>query len=210
MERLTPEDRRTLWEQFVEVYAHSQESYDSSIRGLAAGAVAVTVSLATALQALSTWGVAAVTAFLASLGLNLASYVTAQLDMRARLDSLRAGREDGTEGNRWTKATTGLNVIAGLTLIAGGVLLAIFVAKASEKGGETNGETQDAARQWPPRTSRQDADPQGADRQGADEAHRARTDSDSEGSSQEGEELAAQMWSDLWSETSDQTRPTQP
>ena len=135
VERLTPEDRRTLWEQFVEVYAHSQESYDSSIRGLAAGAVAVTVSLATALQALSTWGVAAVTAFLASLGLNLASYVTAQLDMRARLDSLRAGREDGTEGNRWTKATTGLNVIAGLTLIAGGVLLAIFVAKASEKKG---------------------------------------------------------------------------
>jgi hypothetical protein len=141
-EQLTNEERRTIWEQFVEVYGHSQESYDSLIRALAAVAVAVTVSLATALQALSTWGVATVTAFLVSLGLNLGSYVTAQLDMRARLDSLRAGREDEIEGNRWTKATTCLNVIAGLTLIAGGVLLTIFVAKASEKkGGETNGET---------------------------------------------------------------------
>jgi hypothetical protein len=55
---LTPEERQTLWEQFVDVYAHSQESFDTSVRTLAAAGVATTVSLATALHHFDGSGVA--------------------------------------------------------------------------------------------------------------------------------------------------------
>jgi hypothetical protein len=125
---LSDEERRTLWEQFVEVYAHSQESYDSSIRTLAAAGVGVAVSLAAALESLNTAGVWAIVLFLSSLGWNLGSYATAQLDMRTRIACLRDDRHEGLEGNRWTVATRVMNVAAGAALIAGGGLLALFVS----------------------------------------------------------------------------------
>lgn len=125
---LTDEQRQTLWEQFVQVYGEEQKSFDSSVRTLSAAGIGVTVSLAAALdEPLLATGAWAVAAFVASLAFNLFSYVSAQLDMRARLACLRDGHEEGVEGNGWTRTTTGLNVLAGLFWIAGGVLLAIFV-----------------------------------------------------------------------------------
>jgi hypothetical protein len=128
---LTEEQRQTLWEQFVQVYGEEQKAYDSSVRALSAAGVAVTVSLATALRDMPATGTLAVVLFLVSLGINLASYVTSQLDMRARLACLRSGREEGVEGNNWTIATTILNGIAGLAFIAGGVSLAFFVSRST-------------------------------------------------------------------------------
>jgi hypothetical protein len=125
---LSEEDRRTLWEQFVEVYAKSQESYDSSVRTLAAAGVGVTASLATALHILGPQGTAAIALFLASLACNVTSHVTAQLDMRVRLACLGKGLDEGYDSNRWTTSTWLLNIFAGVALTAGGVLLAIYVS----------------------------------------------------------------------------------
>jgi hypothetical protein len=127
-EELTEADRRTLWEQFVDTYAKSQESYDNSVRTLAARGVAVTTSLATAIHALSPSGVTAVVFFLAGLAGTVASHVTAQRDMQCRLSCLRRDELAGIEGNRWTTATTALNIAAGVALFAGGVFLTIYIA----------------------------------------------------------------------------------
>ncbi len=124
---LTPAERQLLWEQFVEVHAESQHAYDNSIRAIAAAGVGVTASLATALHGFPPTGVAAIALFLASLSLNLVSYVTAQFDMTSRMDALKDSRDD-IEGNGWTKATTWLNVGAGVAVIGAGVLLALFIA----------------------------------------------------------------------------------
>jgi hypothetical protein len=129
--QLRDEDRRVLWEQFVEVYAESQESFDTSVRTLAAAGVAVTASLGTALGEFGRTGVAAAICFLVSLSFNIGSYATAQLDMRRRLWCLRNGKNDGVEGNWWTKGTTTLNMAAGGAFVAGGALLAAFVASAT-------------------------------------------------------------------------------
>lgn len=125
---LSEADRRTLWEQFSEVHKKSQESYDSSVRAFAAGGTGITVSLATALHALAGSGLAAISLFLASLTFNFISHVSAQFDMRSRVASLRTDRLEGVEGNRWTTTTTALNWMAGAALIAGAILLAIFVS----------------------------------------------------------------------------------
>jgi hypothetical protein len=53
---LTEEQLQTLWEQTVQVLAEEQKAYDSTVRTLAAGAVAVTVSLATALKTMPAAG----------------------------------------------------------------------------------------------------------------------------------------------------------
>jgi hypothetical protein len=128
---LREEDRRILWEQFVEVYAHSQKSYDDAVRALAAAGVALTVSLATALHHFATSGLVAVIFFLVSLGLNLASFGTAQADMKTRIAYLRARKTDGIEGNRWTTVTTALNGAAGAGVLTGSVLLAVYIAHAT-------------------------------------------------------------------------------
>lgn len=128
---LTAEERQKLWEQFVEVYAESQDSFDTSVRTLAAAGIAVAASLAAALHGFNTWGVASVVLFVVSLTLNLASFLTTQFDMRARLRCIREGEYDGIEGNRWTAVTTGANLSAGTALIAGAALLATFVAISS-------------------------------------------------------------------------------
>jgi hypothetical protein len=126
-EGLSDEERRILWEQFVEVHGESQEAYDNSVRTLAAAGVGVTASLATALHGITSSGIAAVTLFLLSLGLNLGSFGTAQLDMRARTAELRASNNPPSERNGWTTATTVLNVLAGIGVLVGGVLFAWFV-----------------------------------------------------------------------------------
>ena len=125
---LSETDRRTLWEQFSEVHTKSQESYDSSVRTLAAGGIGVTASLATALHALAGTGIASMSLFLASLTFNFISHATAQLDMHARVASLRAHHLEGIEGNWWTRITGALNWAAGAGLVAAAVLLALFVA----------------------------------------------------------------------------------
>jgi hypothetical protein len=128
---LTHEERVKLWEQFVQVRDEVQRVFDASVRTLSAGGLGVTVSLATALKALEGKGIAAVALFLLSLTFNLVSYVTAQLDMNARLRSLREDRSDAVDGTRWTYATTSCNIVQGVSLIAGGGLLAAFIASAT-------------------------------------------------------------------------------
>jgi hypothetical protein len=125
---LSDEDERVLLAQFVDSLTHAEDSYDESIRVLAAGGVAVTASLATALHTLSGEGVAAVAAFLCGLGLTVASHQTARLDMVARINDLRAHRHDRLEESRWTRLTAWLNMLAGVALLAGGILLALFVS----------------------------------------------------------------------------------
>ena len=124
---LTEDQRQTLWEQFVEVYGEEQKSFDASVRALSAAGIGVTVSLAAALDEPLATGGWAVAAFVASLSCNLFSYVTSQLDMRARMACLRDGHEEGVEGNGWTVTTTILNILAGVFWIVGAVLLAVFV-----------------------------------------------------------------------------------
>lgn len=130
-DKLDADEQRILWEQFVDTYVSSQESYDTSVRTLSAAGVAVTVTLATALEDFGGYGVGASVLFLTSLGANLISYTTAQIDMRARLDTVAAGDRIGAFGNNWTKATTMFNFIAGATLLLGGGFLAYFVATAT-------------------------------------------------------------------------------
>jgi hypothetical protein len=128
---LSEADRRVLWEQFVEVYSDSQKTYDGAVRTLAAAGLTVTVSIGTALKTFSGSGVASAVVFLSSLGLNFLSYATAQLDMKNRINALRVRRQEGIEGNNWTKVTTALNLLAGTALIVGGGLLAYFVATST-------------------------------------------------------------------------------
>jgi hypothetical protein len=128
---LTPEERGTLWEQFIAAHEKSEEAYDTSIRTLASAGVGVTASLGVALGEFGLVGVAAASAFLGSLVFNLISYVTAQFDLRKRLADLRIGHDEGIEGNRWTTATKLLNALAGLAFIAGGALLALFVTSTT-------------------------------------------------------------------------------
>lgn len=128
--KLTEPERRTLRDQFIDVYAKSQETYDESIRTLAAAAVGVTVSLATALHKIDLAGKLALIAFLASLAATVASHQTAQKDMAERVKALDSGTYTGDGSTKWTILTTRLNLTAGAGLFIGAVLLAIFVAKA--------------------------------------------------------------------------------
>jgi hypothetical protein len=66
--------------------------------------------------------------FLVSLGLNFISYATAQGDMYSRLRSLRDHPTRYPTRNRWTTVSDILNVLAGGALIAGGVLLGLFLS----------------------------------------------------------------------------------
>jgi hypothetical protein len=128
---VSDEQRQILWEQFVDTYVDSQESYDTSVRALAAAGVGITVTLGTALKHLEGAGLVAVLLFLASLAANLLSYVTAQRDMLERLVFLQdeEARADDKRawGNQWTKWTGGLNTIAGTFVVLGGFFLAWFV-----------------------------------------------------------------------------------
>jgi hypothetical protein len=131
IDQLTDEQRQTLREQFIEVYSEAQDSFDSSVRTLAAAGIAVTVSLAAALKDMPTAGKWAVGLFVVSLTLNLASYATSQWDMKRRIRSLHEKRDDEIEGNVWTTITHILNIAAGLTFISGAVVLAVFVGRSA-------------------------------------------------------------------------------
>lgn len=120
----TPEQLQTLWEQYVEVYADEQKSFDSTVRTLSGAGIAVTVSIATALKVFPTAAKVAVGCFLVSLAANLVSFGTSQRDMRTRLDCIRDKQFGDLEGNGWTRVTFGLNVVAGIGFVAGGALLA--------------------------------------------------------------------------------------
>lgn len=127
---LTNEQRKALWEQFVTEHGKAQEAFDSSLRGLAGAGLALTVSLATALKTFPEVGVWAAGLFLASLLVNVLSYVSAQLDMGRRLKKLKENATyEGAERSFWTTVTWLMNVAAGLTLLAGGVLLVIYISR---------------------------------------------------------------------------------
>lgn len=129
---LSEEDYRILWEQFTDVYSHSQQEYDSSIRPLASAGIGVVVAIGTALHTFNGWAAVSVGAFLASVGFNLLSYGTAQLDMRCRQGALlRTRRYESALRSRWTRYTTILNLLAGAAFVVGGVFVAVFVAKAT-------------------------------------------------------------------------------
>lgn len=130
---LTDDQRKTLWEQFVDEHGKAQEAFDSSLRALAGAGLALTVSLATALKTLPDAGIAAAVLFLTSLLVNVLSYVSAQLDMRLRMKRLKASGAtyDGAERSGWTTVTWLMNVGAGAALLAGGVLLVIFISRAT-------------------------------------------------------------------------------
>ncbi len=125
---MTESEQRALWKQYAEAHASAQETFDSSVRTLAAAAVAVTVSLVAALEEVTASAAAAVVMFLVSLGVNLVSYVTAQLDLRRRMKFVGARDWSGSVKSYWTTCTVILNVLAGASLLGGGCFLAYFVA----------------------------------------------------------------------------------
>jgi hypothetical protein len=127
---LTEEQRKALWEQFVTEHGKAQETFDSSLRTLAGAGLGITVSLATALKTMPSSGRWAAGLFLASLLVNLGSYVSAQLDMRTRMETLKknVATYEGAEHSAWTTVTWVMNVAAGLALLAGGILLVIFIS----------------------------------------------------------------------------------
>ena len=124
---LTPDQRQTLVEQFIEADDKSQDSFDSSVRALSSAGVAATVALGVALEAFGRLGLAAAAAFLLSLIANLFSYVTARRDMHQRIDDLRADRDDRIAGTGWKRATEVLNAVSGVAFTVGGGLLAWFI-----------------------------------------------------------------------------------
>jgi hypothetical protein len=126
--RLSEQDAQTLLEQFVDAHTHAEDSYDEAIRILAAGGVAVTASIATARHGFSGAGVAAMVAFIVSLGVTLASHQTSRRDMESRIELVHARTYDLTRRSRLTALTQYLNDLAGVALLAGAVLLSIFVS----------------------------------------------------------------------------------
>jgi hypothetical protein len=130
-DRLEPDDLRALWRQFAEVHADAQKSFDSTARTLAAGGVAITVSIGTALDGLTRSGVTAAIVFLGSLAVNFLSYASVQFDMNGRLKDIRADRQERLAGNHWTNVTRALNAVVALGLLAGGAFLAYFVATSA-------------------------------------------------------------------------------
>jgi hypothetical protein len=127
---LTDDERRTLRDQYIDVHVKSQETYDESIRVLAAAALGVTVSIATALHKIDSAGIDALISFLGSLAATVASHQTAQKDMVERVKALDNGTYTGDGSSGWTTTTTWLNLFAGAALLLGAVCLAIYVAKA--------------------------------------------------------------------------------
>jgi len=89
---LTEQERQILRDQYIDAYDSSQRAYDVTVRTLAAAGIAVTASLGTASDGLGRLGGAAIACFVASLAANVASYVTAQNDMKAQIRDLDAQR----------------------------------------------------------------------------------------------------------------------
>jgi hypothetical protein len=127
VDELAEEDRLALRAQFVDVRTKAQESYDSSLRTFAAGGIAVTASIATALHTFGGLGTATIAAFLAALAAMQFSHSSTVRDMWVRVVDLESHKDHRLWGNRWTTITTVLNAAAGVAFFAGCVLLAVFV-----------------------------------------------------------------------------------
>jgi hypothetical protein len=124
---LSDEERQTLREQYIEVYDKSQESFDTSVRTLAAAGIAVTVTLGAAFKTLSGAGTIAVICFVVSLLATLVSFQTVQWDMKSRISALEEQRDEGSFTSGWNKVTTGFNWAAGILFFAGAIALCRFV-----------------------------------------------------------------------------------
>jgi hypothetical protein len=124
---LTDKDRLALRGQFAETRAKAQESYDSSLRTFAAGGIAVTASIATALHTFGGLGTATIATYLVALAAMQFSHSSTGRDMWVRVADLEAHNDDKLWWNRWTTITTVLNAGAGVAFFAGCVLLAVFV-----------------------------------------------------------------------------------
>jgi hypothetical protein len=129
MAPLLESDRRALLAQYSAAYDRCQADYDTSVRTLAAGGVAVSASLVTAMHHTSNVGSAAISAFGLSLASNVISYLVAQHDLSARIVEVRGGAF--AEGTPWTIWTTRLNYVAGAALIAGAAFLGWFVVSTT-------------------------------------------------------------------------------
>ncbi len=116
--------------QFVDAVDHAEDSYDDSIRYLAAGGVAVTASIATARHGLSANGVKAITVLLISLGLTVFSHQVSRRDMLHRIRELNAERYDPSKYGWRTRLTAGMNLLAGAALLIGGIYLALFASSS--------------------------------------------------------------------------------
>jgi hypothetical protein len=125
---MTDDERETLLAQFVDAITHAEDAYDESIRVLAAGGVAVTVSIATARHGFSGGGVPAIIALLASLGLTLFSHQASRLDVKHRLKELDEETYNPTIEGWRTRVTVWMNGLAGVALLLGAILLAVFVS----------------------------------------------------------------------------------
>lgn len=124
---LKPEEADRLWDQWADAFGTAQTSYDDSVRNLAAGGIAVSATLAAAFKDIG-WTIAvAVTFLVVALFFNMLSHGTAQLDIAQRLHATRRLEKAGSLGNCWTTVTTVLNVLAGVTVLGGGIALAVFV-----------------------------------------------------------------------------------
>lgn len=102
-------------------------SYDKAILSLSGGALGITVAFADKFGGgvpvvtwalLASWG-----AFSMAIGFNVISYLFSSYDMEAEVEkvrlSIQAGGTEFRSGNRWRRATQGVNVLALFAFIVG-------------------------------------------------------------------------------------------
>jgi hypothetical protein len=128
--KLDPEDQKTLLVQFVDAVDHAEDSYDESIRTLAAAGVAVTASLATARHGFSGGGLPAMVALLVSLALTVGSHQATRSDLMHRIACLNAETYDPAIYGVRTRVTAVMNALAGIALLVGGICLAFFASSS--------------------------------------------------------------------------------
>ena len=125
---LTDEEQQKVVEQYEELRGRSQRAFDDALRAIAAGAVVVTASLASAFHGAGVAGVVAVAFSLLALWTNLASFVTPQLDASYTKKRAWARDRHGVFNSPWRRVTGYLNFVAFAFLIAAGISLLVFVS----------------------------------------------------------------------------------
>lgn len=127
-DELTEDEVKDAVAELTSAYSRSQQNYDASVRTIAAGAVAVTASLVTALKVVGWSGGFTIGLSLLALGANLGSFWTAQFAIEHRIR--RAWKRDrlgAQQDGRWTSTTKRLNAAAGLLLVAAGISLVVYL-----------------------------------------------------------------------------------
>ena len=121
------EDFQRLADRLSAAHQETQRDMDSSLRALAGGGLAVTVTVATFLEAFGTWGLVAVGCFLFALVVHLVSYLAAEraLSRRHRL-ALRADPR-AFDWDWRTRMTWILNLAAVIAFVVGTIALAGLV-----------------------------------------------------------------------------------